>query len=49
MAGFSKKIRFSSTGLSRGVRDVPNFENKEEVDIWLAPPNPAFRNEEINP
>ncbi len=49
MAGSHQGIFFSSIGLSRGAGNVPNFENKEEVDdIWLATRNPARNFTDIN-
>jgi len=49
MAGSHQGIFFSSIGLSRGAGNVPNFENKEEVDdIWLATRSPATNFTNIN-
>jgi hypothetical protein len=49
MAGSHQGIFFSSTGLSRGAGNVPNFEDKEEADdVGLATRNPATNFTEIN-
>lgn len=48
MVGFIKKVRFSTTGFSRGVRDVQNFRNKEETDDRLANQNPTRKIAGVN-
>tara|TARA_R100000664_G_C2745103_1_gene132986 strand:- start:1305 stop:1457 length:153 start_codon:yes stop_codon:yes gene_type:complete len=49
MAGSHQGIFFSSTGLSRGAWNVPNFEDKAEADDYgLATRSPARNFTNIN-